>query len=305
MSALGELHINSGDLAKAIQRFNGILPLGKNDFYECDFLLSRIMTPNATITSYPLHQHSFYELHIPISGKAEYWVAGEDVCFAPQKAVLLPPNQAHRLAFSENYVSLTLGFVFTRPASLCSHAVIDKEYREIECSLDVLHCISYILRVLLDRSGEDRYLFNTLFSVIIHDIFMRVPEFRSRFKRDGTVFDAERVSDDARTRIALQYIADNIAFPISAGDVANHLSLSSRQLNRILKSSTDLSVNRLINEMRIKEAKRRIEQTDLSLSEIALLCGFNSPTHFNLTFKKLTGITPTLYRQRTRAKEYR
>ena len=51
------------------------------------------------------------------------------------------------------------------------------------------------------------------------------------------------------------------------------------------------------------EAKRYIEQTDLPLSEIALMCGFNSPTHFNLTFKKTTGITPTLYRQKACAKE--
>lgn len=303
MPAINKLDIDTDDLSKATQKFNAIKPYGKNDFYECDFLLSRVMTPNASITSYPMHRHSFYELHIPISGEAEYLVGDEIVRCTPQKALLLPPNQTHRHVRSEQYVALTLGFVFVSPALLATQTIADKKYIEIDCSMDVFHCIAYIFRTLLDDTVEDHYIINALFSVIIHDLFMRVPEFMAVFKKNRTMFGTERVSDDARARIALQYISDNIAFPISADDVANHLLLSSRQLNRVLKNSLNISVNRLINETRIKEAKRYIEQTDLPLSEIALMCGFNSPTHFNLTFKKTTGITPTLYRQKACAKE--
>ena len=137
MPAINKLDINTDDLSKAIQKFNAIKPRGKNDFYECDFLLSRIMTPNAGATAYPMHRHSYYELHIPISGTAEYLVGDETVECTPQKALLLLPNQTHRYLRSQQYISLTLGFIFVSPASLATQATVSEKYIELDCSADI------------------------------------------------------------------------------------------------------------------------------------------------------------------------
>ena len=300
MNSLSYYDISSNDLNKAIYRFNSIHPRIKSEFFECDVFLSRIMTPDLSVRTYPLHKHSFYELHIPISGKAEYLMEEQSISFAPGKAMLILPDVAHCLTYSDEYISVTLGFAFLTPASLKAHSGNYNLYTESPCSSNIYNSVLYILKSLLDETIEDYYIFSNLYSVIIYDILMHIPFFKKEILNNNTRLNIEHFSDNIRVRTAIQYIYDNIAFPISANDVSNHIMISTRQLNRILKSTHGVSINRLINNIRISVAKQHITTTDLSLSQIALLCGYNSPTHFNLTFKKITGLTPKLYRQKTR-----
>ena len=285
------------DLYKTTQKFNSLKPHIKNDAFECSLYFSRIMTPDIAFRSYPVHRHSFYELHIPIAGYAEYQVGDEIVRCASPKALLLPPNRTHRHVRSEQYASLTLGFSFVAPAPLTTWNASGTPYLEIECSPDIYNSIHYIFHTLPEDASEDQYIFNTLLSVILYDIFKGIPVLKDLLKTNHAGALPQVGHNDARIQAATQYIHDNVAFPITVNDVANHLLISSRQLNRILQSAQGLSANQLINNIRIDAAKEYIETTNLSLSKIALLCGFNSPTHFNLTFKKIAGITPKLYRQ--------
>ena len=290
------LHSSEPDINRAINRFNGMKPIIKSDLYECDVFFSRIMSPDFSLMSYPLHKHSFYEIHIPISGWAEYMISGEKIRCTPDSAVLFSPDNAHHLVDYDSYLSLTVGFSFVAPDSLAVNPTPLEAYTEIPSSPDIYNCISYIFHTLLRE--ENLYIFNNLLSVILHDLLMQIPAFREKFESSNISLSHGHFSDDARIRIAIRYISDNIAYPLSTGDVAWHVMLSSRQLNRILKNAMNTSINQLINEIRIKTAKRYIETTDFSLSKIAMLCGFNSPTHFNITFKKLCKITPKLYRQK-------
>ena len=295
--------ISSTNMNKAIRKFNNIKPHIKNDFFECDIFFSRIFSRDTDLLPQPFHKHSFYELHIPISGSATYLIEDHEACCTPGKIFIFSPDNLHHLIHSDNYLSITFGFSFVTPSSVATKSFIDGPCTEIDCSTDISNSILYMLHTLLDETIEDHYIFNNLFSVIIYDIFMRIPAFKNEFANNIDILNSGHFSDDARIRIAIQYISDNIAFPISADDVAGHLLLSSRQLNRILKNALNLSINQLINSIRIKVAKRYMATTDFSLSKIALMCGFNSPTHFNLTFKKATGVTPKLYRSTERAKK--
>ena len=57
------------------------------------------------------------------------------------------------------------------------------------------------------------------------------------------------------------------------------------------------TVNRYIIEFRINKAKELLHQKDLKLVEIAEKLGFNDANYFAKTFKKITGITPTQYKE--------
>ncbi len=287
---------NSTDIQKAIRKFNSIKPHIKNEFFECDVFFSCIFTPSFTGISNSMHQHSFYELHIPISGKAIYSINDKKITCTTNKIFLFSPNNTHRRISSEGYVSVTFGFSFIKPATLVTKPLLNNAYTELECNPYISNSIFYILHSLLDETTTDHYIFNSIFSVIIYDILLHIPAFKNEFISNNEA-DLGYFSDDARIRMAIQYISDNIAFPISVTDVANHLFLSSRQLNRILKNALNISTNELINDIRIKAAKQYMTNTDYPLSKIAPMCGFNSATHFNLTFKKATGLTPKLYRE--------
>lgn len=79
--------------------------------------------------------------------------------------------------------------------------------------------------------------------------------------------------------------------------LAEELSMSQRHLNRKLKETTGKDTANYIREMRIEEAKRLLEHTHDSISEIYMKCGFDNPSYFSRVFKQIVGVSPTEYRK--------
>lgn len=75
-------------------------------------------------------------------------------------------------------------------------------------------------------------------------------------------------------------------------DYAARLSVHVNHLNRSVKEITGKSTGTLINERIMIEAKALLQHTDWSVGDIAYSLGFEYPTHFNNSFKKMTGTVP-------------
>lgn len=82
----------------------------------------------------------------------------------------------------------------------------------------------------------------------------------------------------------------------SVSNLASEVGLSRSQLLRKVKKSTGISVNQLINNIRLDEAAKRIRDTDDTASEIAYQVGFSSPSYFTKCFQKVLGCTPGEYK---------
>ena len=83
----------------------------------------------------------------------------------------------------------------------------------------------------------------------------------------------------------------------TAHDYAKVLSVHVNHLNRSVKSITGKPTTTHISERIVSEAKSLLKFADWNVSEIAYSLGFEYPSHFNTLFKKVTGITPTEFRQ--------
>ncbi|MCA0756937.1 AraC family transcriptional regulator [Paenibacillus sp. N4] len=79
--------------------------------------------------------------------------------------------------------------------------------------------------------------------------------------------------------------------------IADELGMSSIYVSRIYKQQTLNAIVDVINNVRLERAKEQLEQTDLSVIDIALKCGYTSSSYFHRMFKKSFGVTPTDYRK--------
>lgn len=79
-------------------------------------------------------------------------------------------------------------------------------------------------------------------------------------------------------------------------DYARMLHVTPNHLNRVVKHTTNKTASDAIQEMLIQEAKVLLQNTSLSISEIAYQLDFSEPASFNHFFSKLTGTTPLVYR---------
>ncbi|BDD03060.1 AraC family transcriptional regulator [Aureibacter tunicatorum] len=77
---------------------------------------------------------------------------------------------------------------------------------------------------------------------------------------------------------------------------ADALSISSKQLNLILKESYGRTTQEMIHNRLVYEAKRNLIYSDVSIKEIAFSLGFQDASYFNRFFKKLVKCTPLEYR---------
>ncbi len=94
-----------------------------------------------------------------------------------------------------------------------------------------------------------------------------------------------------------RYIDGKYREDISLSDLAETMNMNPNYLGGLLKQYCGKSFRQLLNERRVEEAKVYLKlHRQLSISRIALFCGFNDTNYFSVVFKRLTGQTPSEWR---------
>jgi|TARA_R110002072_G_scaffold11431_35_gene51754 transcriptional regulator GlxA family with amidase domain len=119
--------------------------------------------------------------------------------------------------------------------------------------------------------------------------------------REGTA--EQRVSLQARHGMrnahlarAIQLMYDNVETPLAPCEIAGELAISTRQLERLFGKYLNTSPKRYMVEMRLHRARNLIVQTEQSIAQIAMACGFNSSSYFSKVFRSHFGVSPASHR---------
>ncbi len=121
----------------------------------------------------------------------------------------------------------------------------------------------------------------------------------SIFIQTGKLVDKKFKNYDTY-RHAVRYISEHYTDEaLSLQSVAQNLGITRIHLSRVLNQRHGDGFSGIVNSLRIQYAKRLIEQSSLSLSEIAYQSGFGSIRNFNRIFQKTFGCSPTSIRNRS------
>ncbi|MBV9876027.1 MAG: helix-turn-helix domain-containing protein [Verrucomicrobia bacterium] len=106
----------------------------------------------------------------------------------------------------------------------------------------------------------------------------------------------EDEAESPMIRRARAYILANQADPIDLDKVAQAMHVSTFYFCKMFKKATGLTFTDYLSRVRVEKAKTLLLNPHLRISEIAYDVGFQSLTHFNRTFRKIVGESPTAYR---------
>lgn len=96
----------------------------------------------------------------------------------------------------------------------------------------------------------------------------------------------------------LEYIESHFSGPLSLAELSAVIGMNPKYFCRFFTSITQQTPMNYVNYYRIQQASNMLSNTDLSVTEIGLECGFNDTCHFVKTFKKYKGVTPKQYQKR-------
>lgn len=148
--------------------------------------------------------------------------------------------------------------------------------------------IDLMLKIIADDHGED--LANAVADQLIY----------STIRTDQ---DTQRLSVPTRIGVrhpklstVIQEMERHIEEPVSPATLARDVGMSTRQLERLFRRYLNRSPKRYYMELRLQKARNLLMQTDMSVINVALACGFASPSHFSKCYRAQYETTP--YRER-------
>lgn len=95
----------------------------------------------------------------------------------------------------------------------------------------------------------------------------------------------------------IKYLDENYTDKLSLYQTANHFNMSRKYFCRFFKNNFNKTFVEYLNDIRIEHSVDMLSHSNMSVTEIAISCGFYNMSYFSLTFKKKIGCTPSQYRK--------
>ena len=95
---------------------------------------------------------------------------------------------------------------------------------------------------------------------------------------------------------AIEYIKENYNTDLNMAVVSNYISMNYSLFSFTFKQYTGTNFVNYLKDIRVGEAKKLLTETDMKVNEISQAVGYDHEKHFMKTFKSLTGLTPSQYR---------
>jgi len=243
---------------------------------------------NKTESISGLHQHDYYEFTIVLTGRYYQVINGKRVLLERGDFVFIPLGSHHQSFYAfgaTRILNVGIGkqFFERHYQPLLPTCFVASQVYQVKHTF--LSYIESTIASLHFRDGEfDEFIEQVAFYVIN----------RLRHHREEPVQDALPLW----LKGTLEAMHDNGKF--GDGALENMVKLSGKSqeyLTRACQRYYAKTPMQLINDIRINFAKKQLEITNYSVTDIAYDSGYSSPSLFIKTFKKLTSFTPSNYRK--------
>ena len=236
------------------------------------------------------HSHkNYYHLFYFVKGSGTFLIGEDKYPILPGACFLLPPNIVHGLAASTvgDLLSYEIKFTIQDPAL---NELLSLEIVFTEKGNFLRTCVEFIQKNGLSHDPERMNITNhflcSLLTVLAED-----PE--NTNANDSELVDTTGFSQPIVNIIT--YIEKNYMHHIYLNDIAEYVQYNRNYMCSLFKKETDITVVDYLNYIRIRKACEYILYSDIGFSQICHRVGFLNLSHFNRTFKKLVGTTPSAY----------
>lgn len=255
---------------------------GKNEIVQCS------------------HFHKYYEIYYLIHGSRKFFV--EDTVYKMYEGylIIVSEGKVHKstrikdesyekflVCFSKSYLSdLYDEFMYYEIKDCinkpCKFSGKNKVYIE-----------TLLNKMSFEASNPDNYS-----PVLLRNYINELIIFLVREKNYSMLYsDNHQNLMDNTIQKAIRYICSNYANNITLKKISEYTNMSPTYFSKKFSRETGFGFKEYLLNVRLRAASFMLVQTNKSVTEIAMQCGFNDSNYFGDVFKKNKGMSPTIYRK--------
>ena len=235
-----------------------------------------------------------YLIHYCLSGKGKYHVNGKIYEIGKGDAFLIMPNViTYYQADNDNpWTYVWIGFDGTKAKPYLSRCNLDSNNLVIHS--DNINELKEIVTSMLNHNklsySNEFFIQGKLF------------EFFSYLSKSADVPYKKEKSKDNNLYVnkAMEYIINNYQNVVNVNEIADYLSLNRSYLTTIFKKALKVSPQEFLLMYRMKKAMELLMNTDYTINQIAISCGYSNQLSFCKAFHKFQGLSPREFRKRNR-----
>lgn len=251
-----------------------------------------------------VESHGFWEICYIEKGKISLFIDGNEHHLSEGDLIFISPDKTHSY-FSQNgneskaFVICFECFSQSLKSLDSAHFLLKEKHKE--CLKQIIN--EYLNTFYIDGGDTLEVRFTSNFGgqqiiiILLEYLIISFIRMLSEEKKPEIVFlDEERFYQDL-VDIIIDYFNDNLKRSISLDELCGKFNYSRSFLCKIFKEQTGETLFRYFNKMKIEEAKKLLRETELPIVRIAELLGFSEAKFFGATFKRVTGMSPSVYRK--------
>lgn len=235
--------------------------------------------------------HPYYELTYVDRGTLVTEVDGVSYELKERELIIYGPNQFHDQKIREG--------------SSCSYVTV-----LFELEPDVSHFsfllnkvfpyskkIHSLMKTLVNESSTLAPYMDSLLLCLFQEIIIRLlqSEYIETQPDKKPTTDARQHYHDELLEQILTYIDETIYDPITVGEICQKFSMSRSSLQILFNENLNQTPKKYINELKLEKSRQMISEGRYTISEIALMLGFNSIHYFSRAFTQKYNMAPTEY----------
>lgn len=267
------------------------------------FFIKRVNNQNPN-RDFLHHYHDCYELYYLYSGERYYFIQDKTYHVTGGSFVLIPPNIIHRTGNLGSFGYDRMLIHFSREL-LEDYLSIDTTINPYKHMEEEIHLISLdsqqqtFVEALLHLMETD-YQKNALRETsYIKLTLLQLLLFLNNCKPNRQ--DAALAEINTTQKLMFEilgYINNHYYEDLTLETVSEKYYLSTFYFSRTFKEVTGFHFVEYVSNVRIKEAKKLLLNSDFTINEIASAVGFHSNTHFGRVFKQIVGCAPSSYKKK-------
>ena len=273
--------------------------------YDFDHVSAFNMSTGYKERSYKNHWHSYGEILLVGPGRTNIYSVGKNTYeLVPDDIVIAWPMEMHSIVDADREQALVIQFSNAFINSLFDLRRIMHMYRNlhiicINAHPELAARLKTVILQMKDIFFSDRSDKEIRCCMLLMEFMLTLFDYRKELAPELTEDDSYGYADDVMRRMiaVTDYIKNNLtADDLSQGAMAEMAGISRDYFSRIFKNVTGMNYSKWLNTIRLEKASELLAEGGRTLTEIAMLSGFQSIPSFNRVFREEKGMAPGEYR---------